>query len=133
MALYPPPSSGGSTGGSTSTAATAATAIETNWITIGHNSSNNNALYTVPAGKIFIGTLQAYQGLKINGTNSSNYLAGTGNNGSGHVGTIKTLPAGTVVYPGYADGNWKYVNGIEIAAPTTHADSMLYTATGPNT
>jgi|TARA_B100001250_G_scaffold350674_1_gene322484 hypothetical protein len=126
MALYPPPSSGGSSGGTT-TAATAATAVETNWITIGHNSSNNNALYTVPSGKVFIGTLQGYHGIKINGTGNANYYNGTTGGGK-----VTTLPAGTVVYPGYADGNWKYVNGVEIPSPTTHADSMVYTATGPN-
>ena len=131
MALYPPPSSGGST--SSTTAATAATAVQATYIGVGHNASNQNVMYTVPNGKVFIGTLQAYHGIKINGTGSTNtYLPGTGNNGNGHTGKVITLPAGTAIYPGYSDGNWKYVHGVELPAPTTHADSMIFTRNGPN-
>mgnify|MGYP001157431477 CR=1 FL=1 len=131
MALYPPPSSGGSSG--STVAATAASAVDATYINVGHNSSNMNALYTVPSGKVFIGTLQAYHGIKINSTGSTNsYLPGTGNNGNGHTGKVITLPAGTVVYPGYQDSNWKYCHGVELPAPTTHANTMVFTRNGPN-
>lgn len=117
--VVPSTSSGGGT--------TVAAAVATNWITIGHNNSNYNAMYTVPSGKVFIGTLQAYHGIKINGTSGNNYYVGTTSGGK-----VTALPEGSVVYPSYSDGNWKYIQGVEIPAPTTHADSMVYTATGPN-